>query len=71
MSPECDLPKYLPGLLREARYLLRSCLYAQAMAASDPCYSVRELAVRHSAPHLTHLQASRQPREAAAPLPRE
>ena len=45
-SPERDLPKYLLGLLREARYLLRSCLYAQAIADGDPCFSVRELAVR-------------------------
>lgn len=62
-SPERDLPKYLPGLLREARYLLRSCLYAQAIAAGDPCFSVRELAVRHKDPHLAHLLASRQPGE--------
>jgi hypothetical protein len=56
-----DLPKYLPGLLREARYLLRSCLYAQTMAAGDPCFSVRELAVRHNDPCLASLLASRQP----------
>ena len=63
MSPERDLPKYLGGLLREARYLLRSCLYAQAIAAGAPCFSVRELAVRHDDPHLARLLASRQPRE--------
>jgi hypothetical protein len=63
MSPEHDLPKYLPGLLREARYLLRSCLYAQAIAAGDPCFSVRELAVRHDDPDLAELLASRQPGE--------
>lgn len=62
-SQERDLPKYLPGLLREARYLLRSCLYAQAIAAGDPCFSVRGLAVRHDDPHLAHLLASRQPGE--------
>ena len=49
-SPERDLPKYLPGLLRQARYLLRSCLYAESIAASDPCFSVRELAVREGSP---------------------
>jgi len=59
-SPERDLPKYLPGLLREARYLLRSCLYAQAIAAGEPCFSVRELATRHNDPELAHLLASRQ-----------
>lgn len=59
-TPEQDLPKYLPGLLREARYLLRSCLYAQAIALGQPCFSVRELATRHGDPHLAHLLASRQ-----------
>ncbi len=59
-SPQLDLPKYLAGLLREARYLLRSTLYAQAIAVNDPCFSVRELAVRHSDPVLAELLASRQ-----------
>jgi hypothetical protein len=59
-SPDYDLPKYLSGLLREARYLLRSCLYAQAIASGEPCFSVRELAVRHDDPHLAELLASRQ-----------
>lgn len=61
---ERDLPKYLVGLLREARYLLRSCLYTQAIADGEPCFSVRELAVRHGDPYLVHLLASRQPDEA-------
>jgi predicted nucleotidyltransferase len=65
-SPGRDLPKYLLGLLREARYLLRSCLYAQAIADGDPCFSVRELAVRLSDPYLVRLLASRQPGEATA-----
>ena len=59
-SPTQDLPRYLPGLLREARYLLRSCLYAQEMVDGRPCFSVRELAVRHNDPHLASLLASRQ-----------
>lgn len=59
-SPERDLPKYLPGLLREARYLLRSCLYAEAIADGDACFSVREIAVRHDDPRLARLLASRQ-----------
>lgn len=58
-TPDRDLPKYLPGLLREARYLLRSCLYAQAIAGGDPCFSVRELAVRHHDPKLANLLSSR------------
>ncbi|GGO68378.1 hypothetical protein GCM10012276_02050 [Nocardioides deserti] len=65
-TPERDLPKYLPGLLREARYLLRSCLYAQAIAESRPCFSVRELADRNGDPDLSRLLASRQPGEPSA-----
>jgi hypothetical protein len=65
-SPERDLPKYLPGLLRQARYLLRSCLYAQAIADGDPCFSVRELGVRHGDPNLARLLASRQQAGATA-----
>lgn len=65
-SPKWDLPKYLAGLLRQARYLLRSCLYAQAIAEGEPCFSVRELAVRHGDPYLAYLLASRQPNEATA-----
>lgn len=58
-APEKDLPKYLPGLLREARYLLRSSLYALAIADGMPCFSVRELAIRHNDPALAQLLASR------------
>lgn len=65
-SPGRDLPKYLLGLLRQARYLLRSCLYAQAIDDGDPCFSVRELAFRHGDPHLARLLASRQPDQATA-----
>jgi predicted nucleotidyltransferase len=65
-SPERDLPKYLSGLLRQARYLLRSCLYAQAIADDVSCFSVRELAVRHGDPDLARLLASRQRGEATA-----
>lgn len=62
-SPDRDLPKYLPGLLREARYLLRSCLYAQAIDTGQPCFSVRELARRHDDPDLAQILASRQSAE--------
>lgn len=58
-TPDIDLPKYLPGLLREVRYLLRSCLYAQAIAKGSPCFSVREIAIRHGDPDLARLLASR------------
>jgi predicted nucleotidyltransferase len=64
-SPHMDLPKYLPGLLREARYLLRSSLYAQAIAEGSPCFSVRELADRHSDAALIDLLASRHSGEPA------
>lgn len=30
-TPSADLPRYLEGMLRHARYLLRSCLYADAI----------------------------------------
>lgn len=65
-TPEQDLPKYLPGLVREARYLLRSCLYAQAIALGQPCFSVRELAAQYGDPDLAHLLASRQAGEQSA-----
>ena len=58
--PEFDLPRYLPGLLRQARYLLRSCLYAQSIADGNPSFSVRQLAVRHNDANLSRLLASRQ-----------
>lgn len=58
-SPQQDLPKYLSGLLREARYLLRSCLYAQAIAEGEPCFSVRELATRYNDSELPRLLTSR------------
>lgn len=64
-TPKQDLPKYLPGLLREARYLLRSCLYAQAIEVGRPCFSVRELAARHNDPHIVSLLASRHPEGAS------
>jgi predicted nucleotidyltransferase len=63
-SLDRDLPRYLPGLLRQARYLLRSCLYAQSIAAGNPCFSVRELAIRHNDVNLARLLASRQQGEA-------
>lgn len=62
-APESDLPKYLLGLLREARYLLRSALYAQAIADGEACFSVREIAVRQGDPRLATLLSSRQKEE--------
>ena len=62
-TPERDLPRYLPGLLRQARYLLRSSLYAQSIARGSPCFSVREIAVRYEDLDLAQLLASRQAAE--------
>lgn len=64
-TPEQDLPTYLPGLLRQARYLLRSCLYAEAIRVDRPCFSVREIAQRHDDEDLIDLLASRQSRPAS------
>lgn len=63
-TPELDLPKYQQGLARQARYLLRSTLYAKAIAHGSPCFSVREIANRHDDENLTRLLASRQDRKA-------
>ncbi|WP_396125818.1 nucleotidyltransferase domain-containing protein [Curtobacterium poinsettiae] len=59
-TPEHDLPTYLPGLLRQARYLLRSSLYAEAISIGRPCFSVREIARRYDDETLVDLLASRQ-----------
>lgn len=58
-TPEHDLPTYLPGLLRLARYLLRSTLYALAIEAGEPCFSVREIAMRRNDAQLANLLSSR------------
>lgn len=58
-TPAYDLPTYLEGMLRQARYLLRSCLYAQAIQQGEPCFSVREIASRLGDPQLADLLASR------------
>jgi len=43
-----DIDQYLPGSVRLAKYFLRSAIYADAIVAGQPCFSVRELAERHS-----------------------
>ena len=57
-APEYDLPKYGPGLLREARYLLRSALYAKRIIDGAPCFSVREIAAAYGDPELESLLSS-------------
>jgi hypothetical protein len=46
------------GLVRLARYLLRTAVYAKSMFSGPPCFSVRELAERFSDPALATLLAS-------------
>lgn len=48
----------LTGLVRLARYLVRTAVYAEAMKAGKPCFSVRELAARFDEPRLATLLAS-------------
>lgn len=54
-----DQGKYLAGLIRLGRYLLRSAVYAEALRIKQPCFSVRELAELFKEPELTELLASR------------
>ncbi|MFI6306761.1 hypothetical protein ACIBCH_33160 [Amycolatopsis thailandensis] len=49
---------YTSGLVRLARYMLRTAVYAKAMIAGAPCFSVRELAERFEDPMLATLLAS-------------
>lgn len=49
---EGDRREYIEGLTKVARYLLRTAMYAQALDAGRPCFSVRELAIRNSDPAL-------------------
>jgi hypothetical protein len=53
-----ELGQHLEGLTRLARYLLRTAIYAVAMRQGQPCFSVRELAVRFKDPELATLLAS-------------
>jgi hypothetical protein len=56
--PASERADHLPGLVRLARYLLRTAVYAKAMQQGRPCFSVRELADRFADPALTMLLAS-------------
>lgn len=62
-APE-DRARSLKGLVRQAKYLLRSALYGIAIRDGDPCFSLRELAQRHDDPSLVYALASRPPSEA-------
>ena len=56
---ESEKDLYLHGLARQARYFLRSALYIEAIAEGRPCFSLRELGVRHEDPQLPRLLSSR------------
>lgn len=49
---------HMAGLVRLARYLLRTAVYANAMMRGRPCFSVRELADLYGEPRLATLLAS-------------
>ncbi len=55
---ETDRTVYLTGIVRLARYLLRTAIYALALKGKSPCFSVRELADRFSEPELVYLLSS-------------
>lgn len=65
MGGDSDIQQYLPGLYREARYLLRSCLYAKAISEGEPCFSVRILADRYGQPRFADL-LSAQPKDTSS-----
>lgn len=58
VSPS-DLGQYIGGLIRLARYLLRTAVYAEAIRINQPCFSIRELSALFADPALTHLLSSR------------
>lgn len=49
---------YLPGLIRVARYLLRTAVYNSALRSGSPSFSVRDLALRFADPNLEVLLSS-------------
>lgn len=54
-----ELQNHLAGLTREARFLLRSALYCEAIQAGEPCFSVAEIAERKKDKSLRDLLSSR------------
>ena len=53
-----DLELYLPGLVQLARYLVRTAIYALALAQGAPCFSLPELATRFEQPELPVILSS-------------
>lgn len=58
VQPAYEKAEHFAGMVRLARYLLRTAIYATAMAAGEICFSVRELADRLNDPSLATLLAS-------------
>jgi hypothetical protein len=58
VQPAHEKAEHFVGMVRLARYLLRTAIYATAMAAGETCFSVRELADRFNDPSLATLLAS-------------
>jgi hypothetical protein len=56
--PTAEKEAHCSGLVRLARYLLRTAIYATAMKAGKPSFSVRQLAERFEEPRLATLLAS-------------
>jgi len=58
VQPDSEKAEHFAGMVRLARYLLRTAIYATAMAEGDVCFSVRQLADRFDEPSLAILLAS-------------
>ncbi|MFD3813234.1 hypothetical protein [Rhodococcus sp. NPDC058639] len=56
--PMTEKKAHFSGLVRLARYLLRTAIYATAMTTGQPCFSVRQLAERFNEPRLATILAS-------------
>lgn len=54
-----DVQHYAPGLYKEARYFLRSALYAKSIAEGQACFSVTELAKRYKNPGLVRILSTK------------
>ncbi|ORJ64322.1 hypothetical protein [Mycobacterium simiae] len=57
-QPDDVKAAHFGGMVRLARYLLRTAVYASAMAEGETCFSVRQLAERLHEPRLATLLAS-------------
>lgn len=53
-----DRARYLAGLCKVARYLLRTAIYATALRMGRPCFSLNDLAVLFSQPELPMILSS-------------